>query len=117
MTRPTRRSRPPRDRLATALTGSDVPLAWLRSLRAVETGSPDADTIGREALARHRRTTVVGPRSCTGLLAIASVPVGTPAPADVLAEASGHPFRPFRAVVAHAQALAGDLPAALRLSG
>ena len=98
-------------------TGSDVPLAWLRWLRAVETGSPEADTIGREALARHRRTTVVGLPELTGLLAIASVPVGTPAPADVLAEASGHPFRPFRAVVAHAQALAGDLPTALRLLG
>ena len=98
-------------------TGSDVPLAWLRWLRAVETGSPEADAIGREALARHRRTTVVGLPELTGLLAIASVPVGTPAPADVLAEASGHPFRPFRAVVAHAQALAGDLPTALRLLG
>jgi DNA-binding SARP family transcriptional activator/tetratricopeptide (TPR) repeat protein len=98
-------------------TGSDVPLAWLRWLRAVETGSPGADVIGREALARHRHTTVVGLPELTGLLAIASVPVGTPAPADVLAEASGHPFRPFRAVVAHAQALAGDLPTALRLLG
>ena len=98
-------------------TGSDVPLAWLRWLRAVETGSPEADAIGREALARHRHTTVVGLPELTGLLAIASVPVGTPAPADVLAEASGHPFRPFRAVVAHAQALAGDLPTALRLLG
>jgi tetratricopeptide (TPR) repeat protein len=98
-------------------TGSDVPLAWLRWLRAVETGSPEADTIGRDALARHRRTTVVGLPELTGLLAIASAPVGTPAPADVLAEASGHPFRPFRAVVAHAQALAGDLPTALRLLG
>src|SRR4029079_11486851 len=48
---------------------------------------------------------------------IASVPIGTPPPADVLAEASGHPFRPFRAVVAHAQALAGDVPTALRLLG
>jgi hypothetical protein len=98
-------------------TGSDVPLAWLRWLRAVETGSPEADAIGREALARHRRTTVVGLPELTGLLAIASVPVGTPPPADVLAEASGHPFRPFRAVVAHAQALAGDVPTALRLLG
>ncbi len=98
-------------------TGSDVPLAWMRWLRAVETGSPEADAIGREALVRHRRTTVVGLPELTGLLAIASVPVGTPPPADVLAEASGHPFRPFRAVVAHAQALAGDLPTALRLLG
>jgi DNA-binding SARP family transcriptional activator/tetratricopeptide (TPR) repeat protein len=98
-------------------TGSDVPLAWFRWLRAVETGDPDADEIGRRALAQHRRTTVVGLAELTGLLAIASLPVGTAVPRDIVAEASDHPFRPFRAVVAHAQALAGDHASALRLLG
>jgi tetratricopeptide (TPR) repeat protein len=98
-------------------TGSDVPLAWFRWLRAVETGSPDADDVGRLALSRHRRTTLVGLAELTGLFAITSVPVGTPVPHDVVAEATGHPFRAFRAVVAHAQALSGDHAAALRLLG
>ena len=98
-------------------TGSDVPLGWFRWLRAVETGDPEADEIGRRALAQHRRTTVVGLAELTGLLAIASVPMGTPAPPDVVADASGHAYRPFRAVVAHAQALAGDRESALRLLG
>jgi hypothetical protein len=98
-------------------TGSDVPLAWFRWLRAVETGRPEADELGRHALAQHRRTTVVGLAELTGLLEIASVPDGTPVPADVAAEAAGHPFRAFRAVVAHAESLAGDHDAALRLLG
>jgi hypothetical protein len=98
-------------------TGSDVPLAWFRWLRAVETGRPEADELGRLALAQHRRTTVVGLAELTGLLAIASGPVGAPVPADVAADAAGHPFRAFRAVVAHAQALAGDHDGALRLLG
>jgi tetratricopeptide (TPR) repeat protein len=98
-------------------TGSDVPLAWFRWLRAVETGHPDADAIGRQALAQHRRTTVVGLAELTGLLAIASVPVGTSVPHDVVADAAGHPFRAFRTVVAHAQSLAGDHASAVRLLG
>ena len=44
-------------------TGSDVPLAWLRWLRAVETGSPEADAIGREALARPGAPPSSGSRS------------------------------------------------------
>ena len=105
--------------LATGMryTGSDVPLSWFRWLRAVETGHPDAGEIGRQALARHRRTSVVGLVELTGLYAITSAPVGTPAPHDVVADASGHPFRPFRAAVAHAEALAGDHASALRLLG
>jgi DNA-binding SARP family transcriptional activator/tetratricopeptide (TPR) repeat protein len=98
-------------------TGSDVPLGWLRWLRAVETGSPAADAIGREALARHRRTTVVGLAELSALHTIVTAGVGAPVPADVVADAQGHPFRPFRAVVAHAVALAGDPTGAVRLLG
>ena len=98
-------------------TGSDVPLAWFRWLRAVETESPDADLVGREALALHRRTTVVGLPELTGLFAIVSAPAGSPVPRDVVASASGHPFVAFRTAVAHGLALAGDVEGALRLRG
>ena len=93
-----------------------MPLAWLRWLRAVETGSPEADAIGHETLARHRHTTVVGLRSSPG--SGHRVGAGRYAGARGRSgEAVRPPVPPFRAVVAHAQALAGDLPTALRLLG
>lgn len=73
--------------------------------------------MGREALALHRRTTVVGLPELTGLFAIVSAPAGSPMPRDVVASASGHPFVAFRTAVAHGLALAGDVEGALRLRG
>ncbi len=98
-------------------TGSDVPLAWFRWLRAVESEDPEADRIGHEALALHRRTTVVALPELTGLYAVATAPVGSAVPPDIVAAATGHPSAAFRTAVAHALAAAGDLEGALRLRG
>ena len=98
-------------------TGSDVPLAWLRWLRAVETDDPEADAIGREALARHRRTTIVGLPSSPGCWRSASAPVGTPAPADVVRRPPATRSGPSGPWWPTPRRSAGDLPTALRLLG
>ncbi len=98
-------------------TGSDVPLGWWRWLRAVEREDPEAERIGHETLALHRRTTVVGLPELSCLYTLECQPRGAPVPADVLATAVGHPFPPFRAAVAHALSVVGDVEAGLRLLG
>jgi hypothetical protein len=105
--------------LATRLghTGSDVPLGWWRWMRAVEAEDPDAVRIGRETLALHRRTTVVALTELTGLYTIVSAPYGAPVPPDIVASAVGHPFLAFRAAVASALCLAGEVDAGVRLLG
>jgi len=105
--------------LATRLghTGSDVPLGWWRWMRAVEAEDPDAVRIGRETLALHRRTTVVALTELTGLYTIVSAPHGAPVPPDIVASAISHPFLAFRAAVASALCLAGEVDAGVRLLG
>lgn len=98
-------------------TGSDVPLGWWRWMRAVEAEDPDAARIGRETLALHRRTTVVGLSELTGLYTIASAPHGAPVPPDIVASAISHPSLAFRAAVASALCLAGEVDAGVRLLG
>ena len=98
-------------------TGSDVPLGWWRWLRAVEREDPEAERIGHETLALHRRTTVVGLAELSCLYTLECQPRGAPVPADVLTTAMGHPFPPFRAAVAHALSMVGDLDGGLRLLG
>lgn len=96
-------------------TGSDVPLGWWRWMRAVEAEDPDAVRIGRETLALHRRTTVVALLELTGLYTIVSAPHGAPVPPDVVASAISHPSLAFRAAVASALCLAGEVDAGVRL--
>lgn len=98
-------------------TGSDVPLGWWRWMRAVEAEDPDAVRIGRETLALHRRTTVVGLSELTGLYTIVSAPHGAPVPPDIVASAISHPYLAFRAAVASALCLAGEVDAGARLLG
>lgn len=98
-------------------TGTDVPLAWWRWLRALDTLAPDADELARSALALHRRTTVVGLSELTGLSTIIGAPDRTAVPADVLAAAETHPNRYYRTVVARAVARSGDSHTARRLLG
>lgn len=98
-------------------TGSDVPLGWWRWMRAVEAEEPDAARIGRETLALHRRTTVVGLSELTGLYTLASAPRGAPVPPDIVASAISHPSLAFRAAVAHALCLAGEVDTGVRLLG
>ena len=98
-------------------TGSDVPLGWWRWMRAVEAEDPDAVRIGRETLALHRRTTVVGLSELTGLYTIVSAPLGAPVPPDIVASAISHPYLAFRAGVASALCLAGEVDAGVRLLG
>ena len=98
-------------------TGCDVPLAWWRWMRAVETLAPEADELATAALALHRRSTVVGLTEMTGLAALVGAPDGAEVPRDVLAAAVGHPNRSYRAVVARAVAKAGDPAGAARLLG
>ncbi|MFC5728095.1 MULTISPECIES: ATP-binding protein [Nocardioides] len=98
-------------------TGSDVPLGWWRWMRAVEAEDPDAVRIGRETLALHRRTTVVALTELTGLYTIVSAPHGAPVPPDVVASAINHPFLAFRAAVASALCLAGEVDAGVRILG
>ena len=98
-------------------TGTDIPLAWWKWLRAVDTLSPDADELARTALSLHRRSTVVGLSELTGLVTFVGTPDRSPVPADVVAVAEDHPNRFYRAVVAHAVARSGDHDTARRLLG
>ena len=98
-------------------TGSDVPLGWWRWLRAVEREDPEAERIGHETLALHRRTTVVGLAELSCLYTLECQPRGAPVPADVLTTAMGHPFPPFRAAVAHALSMVGDLDGGAAAAG
>jgi DNA-binding SARP family transcriptional activator len=98
-------------------TGSDVPLGWWRWMRAVEAEDPDAVRIGRETLALHRRTTVVGLSELTGLYTIVNAPDGAPVPPDIVASAVNHPYLAFRAAVANALCLAGEVDTGVRLLG
>jgi DNA-binding SARP family transcriptional activator/tetratricopeptide (TPR) repeat protein len=98
-------------------TGSDVPLGWWRWMRAVEAEEPDAVRIGLETLALHRRTTVVGLPELTGLYTIVSAPHGAAVPPDIVASAISHPSLAFRAAVANALCLAGEVDAGVRLLG
>ena len=86
-------------------------------MRAVEAEDPDAVRIGRETLALHRRTTVVGLSELTGLYTIVSAPHGAPVPPDIVASAISHPYLAFRAAVASALCLAGEVDAGVRLLG
>lgn len=97
-------------------SGCDVPLAWWRWLRATETGDPEADEIGRQALALHRRTSVVGLEELTGLILLERQ-ARSAVPADVVVTAEANPNRSYRTYVAHALARSGDHEAALRLMG
>jgi tetratricopeptide (TPR) repeat protein len=98
-------------------TGIDIPLAWWRWLRAAETRSPDADGLGQQALALHRRTTVVGLDELTGLTTLEREPSTGSVPADLVVAAQDHPNRSYRTYVAHALARSGDHDTALRLLG
>jgi DNA-binding SARP family transcriptional activator len=98
-------------------TGTDVPLAWWRWLRAVDTSAPDVDALAGSALALHRRTTVVGLSELTGLTTILGAPDRAPVAADVVTEAESHPNRFYRAVVARAVARSGAHDRARRLLG
>ena len=98
-------------------TGCDVPLAWWRWLRALETGSPDADEIGRQALALHRRTSVVGLEELTGLTLLEREPASGAVPPDIVLSAEQNPNRSYHVYVAHALARSGDVEGALRLMG
>jgi hypothetical protein len=98
-------------------TGSDVPLGWWRWMRAVESEDPEAPRIGRETLALHRRTTVVGLSELTGLYTILNAADGAPVPPDIVASAINHPYPAFRAAVASALCLAGEVDAGVRLLG
>ena len=98
-------------------TGSQLPLGWWRWLRAVEREDPEAERLGHETLALHRRTTVVGLAELSCLYTLECQPRGAPVPADVLTTAMGHPFPPFRAAVAHALSVVGDVEGGLRLLG
>ena len=98
-------------------TGCDIPLAWWRWLRAVDIDDSAADEVARAALARHRRSTMVGLDELTGLAAVGGVGTGEPVPTDVVAIADGHPNRSFRAVIAHALTRSGETGEALRILG
>ena len=98
-------------------TGTDVPLAWWRWLRAVDASAPEADVLAESALALHRRTTVVGLSELTGLTTILAAPDRAPVAADVVADAETHPNRCYRAVVARAVARSGRHEQARRLLG
>jgi DNA-binding SARP family transcriptional activator/tetratricopeptide (TPR) repeat protein len=97
--------------------GTDVPLAWWRWLRAVDTSAPDVDALAESALALHRRTTVVGLSELTGLTTILGSPDRAPVAADVVTDAESHPNRFYRAVVARAVARSGAHDRARRLLG
>ena len=98
-------------------TGCDVPLAWWRWLRALETADADADEIGRQALALHRRTSVVGLEELTGLTLLEREPASGAVPPDIVVSAEQNPNRSYHVYVAHALARSGDHDGALRLMG
>ncbi len=98
-------------------SGCDVPMAWWRWLRATERGDPEANEIGQQALALHRRTSVVGLEELTGLTVLERPPASGPVPADVVATAENLPHRSYRTYVAHALARSGEHERALRLMG
>lgn len=98
-------------------TSCDVPLAWWRWLRAAESRAPEADELAQQALALHRRTSVVGLEELTGLTTLEREPSTGVVPADIVVAVKGHPNRAFRTYVAHALARSGDLDGALAMLG
>lgn len=103
--------------LATVLrhTGSDVPLAWWRFMRAVEQGQPDAAEFGFAARAMHRRTSVVALAEMIGISTLRTAPRGSDVPAEVVAEARVNANLAYRAVIGQALAEAGRVGDAVDL--
>ena len=98
-------------------TSADVPLAWWRFMRALERGETDAAALAAQALALHRRTSVVGLMELTGLVSVRLAPDGADVAPDVVAGArtAGNPA--YRATIAQALALAGHPDEAVALLG
>ncbi len=89
-------------------TGSDIPIAWWRFMRAVERASPDAAALGAKALDLHRRTGFPAMQELTGIHSVRVGGRGAPVAPEVQEAARASGNAGFRAIVAHALLEAGE---------
>jgi len=97
-------------------TAADVPLAWWRFMRAVESDDPHLRAIGA-ALDLHRRTAIVTIDELSGVHAIRTAPPGAAVPTDTVWRAAASRNPGFRALIAYALLESGDPEGAAALLG